>query len=65
MPSCTSNTIGRERRLQPGRRAGRSALPYLIKDLGFFETGEPATLGSSLFKDFVADHDGAYVRRCK
>ena len=30
-------------------------VPYLIKDLGFFETGEPATLGSSLFKDFVAN----------
>ena len=42
-----------------------SGVPYLIKDLGFFETGEPATLGSSLFKDFVADHDSAYVRRCK
>jgi len=40
-------------------------VPYLIKDLGFFETGEPATLGSSLFKDFVADHDTAYVMRCK
>ena len=40
-------------------------VPYLIKDLGFFETGEPATFGSSLFKDFVADHDTAYVMRCK
>jgi Asp-tRNA(Asn)/Glu-tRNA(Gln) amidotransferase A subunit family amidase len=40
-------------------------VPYLIKDLGVFETGEPATLGSSLFNDFVADHDSAYVRRCK
>src|SRR5262249_44826763 len=40
-------------------------VPYLIKDLGFFETGEPATYGSSLFKDFVADHDTAYVTRCK
>jgi amidase len=40
-------------------------VPYLIKDLGFFETGEPATFGSSLFKDFVADHDTAYVTRCK
>jgi amidase len=26
-------------------------VPYLIKDLGFFETGEPATFGSRLFKD--------------
>jgi Asp-tRNA(Asn)/Glu-tRNA(Gln) amidotransferase A subunit family amidase len=40
-------------------------VPYLIKDLGFFEKGEPATFGSSLFADFVADHDSAYVRRCK
>jgi Asp-tRNA(Asn)/Glu-tRNA(Gln) amidotransferase A subunit family amidase len=40
-------------------------VPYLIKDLGFFETGEPATYGSRLFKDFVADHETAYVRRCK
>jgi len=40
-------------------------VPYLIKDLGFLQTGEPATLGSSLFKDFVADHDTAYVTRCK
>jgi amidase len=40
-------------------------VPYLIKDLGFFETGEPATLGSSLFKDYIADHNTAYVTRCK
>src|SRR5262245_62063240 len=37
-----------------------SGVPYLIKDLGVFETGAPATFGSSLFKDFVADHDSAY-----
>ena len=40
-------------------------VPFLIKDLGFFETGEPATYGSRLFKDFVADHETAYVTRCK
>ena len=40
-------------------------MPYLIKDLHFLETGEPARLGSSLFKDYVADHDSAYVARCK
>ena len=40
-------------------------VPYLIKDLGFFQTGEPATFGSSLFRNFVADHDTAYVTRCK
>jgi Asp-tRNA(Asn)/Glu-tRNA(Gln) amidotransferase A subunit family amidase len=42
-----------------------TGVPYLIKDLGFFETGQPATFGSRLFKDFVADHDTAYVTRCK
>jgi Asp-tRNA(Asn)/Glu-tRNA(Gln) amidotransferase A subunit family amidase len=40
-------------------------VPYLIKDLGFYDKGEPATFGSSLFKDYVADHDSAYVTRCK
>ena len=39
-------------------------VPYLIEDLGFLQTGEPATLGSTLFKDFVADHDTTYVTRC-
>jgi amidase len=42
-----------------------AGVPYLIKDLAFLEAGEPAKLGSSLFKDFVADHDSAYVTRCK
>src|SRR5215471_11606587 len=40
-------------------------VPYLLKDLGFFGTAEPVTFGSSLFNDFVADHDTAYVTRCK
>jgi Asp-tRNA(Asn)/Glu-tRNA(Gln) amidotransferase A subunit family amidase len=40
-------------------------VPYLLKDLAFFKTGEPVSFGSSLFKDFVADHDTAYVTRCK
>jgi amidase len=40
-------------------------VPFLLKDLGYFEAGEPTTFGSSLFKDFVPDHDSAYVSRCK
>ena len=40
-------------------------VPYLIEDFGFFATGEPATFGGSLFKDFVADHETAYVTRCE
>lgn len=42
-----------------------AGVPYLLKDLHFLEKGEPAKLGSSLFKDYVADHDSAYVTRCK
>jgi Asp-tRNA(Asn)/Glu-tRNA(Gln) amidotransferase A subunit family amidase len=42
-----------------------SGVPYLIKDLAFLDKGEPARLGSSLFADYVADHDSAYVARCK
>src|SRR5215813_14255522 len=34
-----------------------TGVPYLIKDLGFFETGEPATYGSQISADFVAAHD--------
>jgi Asp-tRNA(Asn)/Glu-tRNA(Gln) amidotransferase A subunit family amidase len=42
-----------------------AGVPYLIKDLGFYEKGEPATYGSSVYKDFIADHDSVYVARCK
>src|SRR5262245_46779335 len=31
-----------------------TGVPYLIKDLAFLDKGEPARLGSSLFKDYVA-----------
>jgi hypothetical protein len=34
-----------------------AGVPYLIKDLAIFEAGEPARLGSSLYADFIADHD--------
>ena len=40
-------------------------VPYLLKDLAAFDAGEPARFGSSLFADFVADHDSAYTARCK
>ena len=42
-----------------------TGVPYLFKDLGYYDAGEPARLGSSLYADFVADHDSAYVARCK
>jgi amidase len=42
-----------------------AGVPYLIKDLGTFDAGEPARFGSSLYADFVADHDSAYTARCK
>jgi Asp-tRNA(Asn)/Glu-tRNA(Gln) amidotransferase A subunit family amidase len=40
-------------------------VPFLIKDLGTLDRGEPARLGSTLYKDFVADHDSAYTVRCR
>ena len=46
-------------------RGPLTGVPFLIKDLGLFETGQPATFGSRLFKDFIADHETGYVRRCK
>src|SRR4029077_17387398 len=42
-----------------------AGVPYLIKDLATFEAGEPARLGSSLYADFIADHDSSYTERCK
>jgi amidase len=42
-----------------------TGVPYLIKDLAVLDAGEPARLGSSLYADFVADHDSAYTARCK
>ena len=42
-----------------------TGVPYLIKDLAFFQAGEPATLGSHLYADYVADHDSVYTARCK
>ncbi len=54
------------REIAAGLPAGPLAgVPYLIKDLAFLDKGEPARLGSSLFKDYVADHDSAYVTRCR
>ena len=65
-PSCTSSTSKRARTSRPVCPGGPLAgVPYLIKDLAFLDKGEPARLGSSLFKDYVADHDSAYVARCK
>jgi amidase len=42
-----------------------AGVPYLIKDLATFDAGEPARLGSSLYADFIADHDSSYTARCK
>jgi amidase len=53
-------TIGKG--LPNGPLAG---VPYLIKDLAIFQAGEPARLGSSLYADFIADHDSSYTARCK
>ena len=40
-----------------------AGVPYLLKDLAIFQAGEPARLGSSLYADFIADHDSSYTVR--
>ena len=40
-------------------------VPYLIKDLAFYQENEPATLGSRLFADYIPNHDSAYTAMCK
>ena len=40
-------------------------MPLLIKDLSVYQKGVPASFGSNLYQDFVADHDSAYTVRCK
>ncbi len=40
-------------------------VPYLLKDLGAFDAGQPCTFGSRLWADFVPDHDATYTERCK
>ncbi|HLN09175.1 MAG TPA: amidase family protein, partial [Xanthobacteraceae bacterium] len=37
-------------------------VPFLLKDLNLL-TGTPTTFGSSLFKDFVADHNNTITDR--
>lgn len=40
-------------------------VPYLLKDLGAFDTGQPCTMGSRLWTGFVPEHDATYTQRCK
>ncbi len=40
-------------------------VPYLLKDLGAFDAGQPCSMGSRLWADFVPDHDATYTERCK
>jgi len=40
-------------------------VPYLLKDLGAYDAGQPCTGGSRLWADFVPDHDATYTERCK
>lgn len=40
-------------------------VPFLLKSLSAMLAGAPATLGSRLFADYVADHDSTLVERYK
>ena len=42
-----------------------TGVPYLLKDLGVLHAGTVTSFGTSLFKDFVADHDSELTVRLK
>ena len=42
-----------------------TGVPYLVKDLGLWYAGTVTTFGSSIFRNFVADHDSEIVTRLK
>jgi Asp-tRNA(Asn)/Glu-tRNA(Gln) amidotransferase A subunit family amidase len=42
-----------------------TGVPFLLKDLGPLYTGTVTTFGSSIFRNFVADHDSEIVTRLK
>jgi len=42
-----------------------TGVPYLLKDLGAHYAGAVTSFGSTLFKDFVLDHDSEITRRLK
>jgi amidase len=48
-----------------GTSGSLAGVPYLLKDLGAYDAGVPTRSGSSLYQDFVPDHDSAYTARCK
>ncbi|HTS53249.1 MAG TPA: amidase [Burkholderiales bacterium] len=49
-----------------GLPAGQfTGVPYLLKDLGPVYAGTVTTFGSSIFRNFVADHDSEFVVRLR
>jgi amidase len=42
-----------------------TGVPYLLKDLGVYDTGAVTSAGSAFFRDAVADHDSEIVARMK
>ncbi len=42
-----------------------TGVPYLLKDLGAHYTGAVTSFGSTLFKDFVVDHDSEITARLR
>ena len=51
--------------IQPDVKAATQHLPFELVALAIFEAGEPARFGSSLYADFIADHDSSYTACCK
>lgn len=60
-----ARNLARSTDVPSGPKGPFQGVPYLLKDLGAFDAGEPCTFGSRLWADFVPDHDATYTERCK
>ncbi len=55
----------RERALEGLPGGPLHGVPFLLKDLGTYYTGQPISSGSKIFADYVPDHDSEMVIRYK
>ena len=60
-----ARNLARSTDVPSGPKGPFQGVPYLLKDLGAFDAGEPCTFGSRLWADFVPGHDATYTERCK
>lgn len=62
---CPDRAVAEADAVRPGDPRPLCGVPVGIKDLFSATEGLPTTEGSAAFGDWVADHDGAHVRRLR